>query len=83
MKQYTYYVGTFNFWTLVQADNAEEAIALAKPDPILQGRPILTVRVATKDEIDMQSAHLNFLCEEKSRALAQANDSRARGEGNK
>lgn len=67
-KRYTYYVATFNRWTLVNADNAKEAISLGEKTEILDGKVILIARIATKDEIDMEWSHQVFLAKEAQRA---------------
>ena len=54
VKMYTYYVGTFNLWVLIEADNAREALEQGENHPELKTSEdkavILTVRVATQKE---------------------------------
>lgn len=54
---YTYYVATVSRCVILAASNAREALEAAECDPKLNGRPILTVRIATKAEIEMHDWH--------------------------
>ena len=49
-KRYIYYVATFNHWVLIPADNAREALEQGEKTHTLNGKPILTVRIASKDD---------------------------------
>lgn len=64
MKLYNYYVASFNVWTIVHADNAKEAMELGEQTAELKGKTILTVRVATREEMEMHLTHLAFLAGE-------------------
>jgi hypothetical protein len=51
-KTYSYYVGTLSRYVLLPADNAAEALEAGATHPDLGGSTILTVRVASKQEIE-------------------------------
>ena len=64
MKQYTYYVATFNRWVLIQADDAREALELGEKHPELENKVILTVRISTIAEREQVEWHEKKLAEE-------------------
>lgn len=55
-KAYHYYVASLCRWEIVEADNAREALDLA-PQTELRNSTILTVRIATKDEVEQDAWH--------------------------
>ena len=46
-----FYVATISRRTVIEAEDAEEAAAKGKKDPMLAGGRIVTVRIATSKEI--------------------------------
>ena len=57
MECYTYYVGTLSRYVLIKASNASAALEAGERHPDLHGSPILTVRIATRAEIELQEWH--------------------------
>ena len=52
---YTYYVGTLSRYVLVQASNARGALEAGEAHPELNGGTILTIRVASQDEVELMT----------------------------
>ena len=80
LNLHQYYVATFNSWVIVFGHDAKEAMKNAEGQEatrkILQGKPIMIVRPATPDEIEMDRSHNAFLDYEKTQAQIQANTKR-------
>lgn len=54
--KYNYYVGTLSRCAIIpNVANAREALEKAEEHPLLKGSQILTVRVATPDEVELHS----------------------------
>jgi hypothetical protein len=62
-RAYIYYVATLSRYVLIPADNAREALEAGERHPDLDGRTVLTVRVATKSEIELMDWHEQMLAE--------------------
>ena len=55
--KYTYYVGTLSRYILAEASNARRALEAGERSADLDGSEVLTVRIATKDEIEQAGWH--------------------------
>jgi hypothetical protein len=64
-KARIFYVATVSRYVLVEAFNAEAALKAGERHPQLNGGEVLTVRVATPDEIDLSEWHKAKSAEER------------------
>ena len=63
--QRIFYVGTLSRYVLVRAFNAASALKAGELHPVLDGSPVLTVRVATPQEIELTNWHEQKLAEDR------------------
>lgn len=60
-----FYVGTLSRYVLVKAFNAASALKAGELHPVLNGSDVLTVRIATPDEIELTNWHEQKIDEER------------------
>ena len=65
-----FYVGTLSRYVLVRAFNAASALKAGELHPVLDGSAVLTVRIATQDEIEMTTWHEAKVAEERRASVS-------------